>query len=161
MTGKLFLIPSPHQFGASPWLSTRLNKDLLSRTVEFTDDMRFWDIYESTADNRLDESMALMHKACLIALQQLDNFTSVVSMKVEKETSKLILSEMTWGQIYFDDELVANFTHHNSSDIPSVRTPIQSMISWPEGISPLTVEFWAESDWRLFFRQRVYQNNKV
>jgi hypothetical protein len=160
MAGKVFLIPSHGQFGANPWQRRRLNGELLSQAVEFTSDMRFWDIYESTADNRLDESMALMHKACLIALQELDNSTSVVSMKVEKETPKLILSERTWGQIYFDDKLVANFTHHKSYERPSIQNPHESMISWPENISPETVEFWGVSDWRLFFRQRIYRNNR-
>lgn len=136
--------------------------------IEFKLEMLAWPIYEYGGEKIVLKPFRNVIKEALFAVMELDPFTVKISLDVDIENQRLILTKRMWGNIYLKDTVVVPFTHDSrNSDAAFVTvmdwTEIMNLGSWTE-YEGRTQEFrkvldWSSREnWKQFFKNRIAQS---
>ncbi|MHB8660444.1 MAG: hypothetical protein ACYC75_00675 [Minisyncoccota bacterium] len=159
-TTRVLLVPSHHIFRINGGLfATTKSVRIPEQSVDLTEEMLAWPFCSEDGDAFNEEAnreRAPAYRNCLQALLSLAPFTSAICIYADIGKRILYSLHRQWGQIYFQDEAVANFSH----DRRRCNFALRSILEWPEIDDHDTVRAWTIEQWRMFFLRRIAEEMK-
>lgn len=145
--------------GAKPFSAERLtmpNQDS-SFSLLLTPQMLQWEMrLKSHSGIVMQENVAIAYRNCLTALANLNPFTAVVTMEVDRIARTLQPNRYDMCHIYFQGRRVARFTHNQNGD------RFQIFCFWPEAEEDYpAVMKWDKNTWRSFFLRYIEKQAQV